>query len=76
MKRGPVTNLDKRKKTRSKKFDYDVISENYDVIIIFPIYGQSGAIPKPDSRRIVCKIYVFIKSNLLSYKNWKELKNL
>ena len=71
MKLEPVTKLDKRKQGQ-KKFDYDVISENCDVIIIFLIYGQSGAIPKPDSRRIVCKTYVFIKSNLLSYKNWKQ----
>ena len=49
---------------------------NYDFIILFPIYGQFGAIGKPDSRRIVCKTYVFINSNLLSYKNWKQLKNL
>ena len=45
---------------------------NCDFIVIFPIYGQFGAIWKPDSGRIVCKIYVFIKSNLLSYKKWKQ----
>ena len=43
--------------------------ENSDVIVIFPIYGQYGAIRKPDARRIVCKTYVFINNNLLSYKN-------
>ena len=48
------------------------MSENCDVIVIFPIYGQFGAIRKPDSGRIVCKTYVFINSNLLSYKNWKQ----
>ena len=46
--------------------------ENSDAIVIFPIYGQYGAIRKPDARRIVCKTYVFINNNLLSYKNWKE----
>ena len=46
--------------------------ENSDVIVIFPIYGQYGAIRKPDARRIVCKTYVFINNNLLSYKTWKE----
>ena len=46
--------------------------ENCDVIVIFPIYGQFGAIRKPDSGRIVCKTYVFINSNLLFYKNWKQ----
>ena len=69
MKLGPVTNLDKIYKTTSKKRDDDVMSENCDVIHIFPIYGQFGAIQKPDSGRMVCKIYIFINSNLLSYKN-------
>ena len=40
-----------------------------DVNVIFPIYGQLGAIWKPDSGR---KKYIFIKSNLLSYKNSKQ----
>ena len=66
MKLGPVTKLDKRNKTTSKKFDDDVMSENCDVIVIFPIYGQFGAIRKPDSGRIVCKTYIFINSKLLS----------
>ena len=45
------------------------MSGNYDVIAIFPIYGQLGAIRKPDSGRIVCKTYIFINNDLLSYKN-------
>ena len=50
---------------------------NYDVIVIFVISGQFGAIWKPDSGRIVCKSYIFINSNLTSYNNWKtEPKNL
>ena len=69
MKLGPVTKLDKRNKTPWKKLGDGVMSKNCDVIAIFPIYGQFGAIWKPDSRRIVRKIYVFINSNLLSYKN-------
>ena len=72
MKLGPVTTLDKRNKKTSKHFNDDVILENYDVIIIFPIYGQLEAIWKPDSGGIVCKTYIFINSNLLSYKNWKQ----
>ena len=47
------------------------MSANCDVIVIFPIYGQFGAITKPDYGRIVCKTYIFTNSNLLSYKNWK-----
>ena len=43
MKLGQVTKLDKRNKTL-KIFDNDVMSANCDVIAIFPIYGQFGAI--------------------------------
>ena len=57
---GPVTKLNKRKKTTSK----NVMSANHDVIIVFPIYCQLGAIRKLDSGRIVC--------DLLSYKNYKR----
>ena len=67
MKLGPVTKLDKRKKTASKRFGNDVMLANCNVIVIFPIYGQFGAIRKPDSGRIVFKTYIF--SELLSYKN-------
>ena len=49
MKLGPVTKLDKRNKTPTKKFDDNVMSANCDVIVIFPIFGQLGAIRKPDS---------------------------
>ena len=69
MKLGPLTKLHKRNKKTSNKFDDDVMSENCDVTVIFPTYGQFGAIRKLDSRRIVCKTYVFIDSNLISYKN-------
>ena len=48
------------------------MSENCDVNVIFPIHGQFEAISKPDFTRIVCKTYIFINSNLLSYKNWKQ----
>ena len=65
-----VTKLDKRNKITSKKFDYDVMSKNLEVI--FLIYGQFGTFLKPDSRSIVCKTYIFINGNLLSYKNCKQ----
>ena len=54
-KLGPVTKLGKKNTTMSKKFDDDVMSENCDVIVIFPTYVQFGAIQKPDSGRMVCK---------------------
>ena len=68
MKPGPVTKLDKRNNTPLKKFDDEVMSESCNIIVIFSIYGQFGAFQKPDSRCRICKTYVFINSNLLSYK--------
>ena len=50
MKLGPVTKLDKRNKITSKKIDVDIMSENCDVIVIFRIFGQFGAVRRPDSR--------------------------
>ena len=69
MKLGQVTKLDKRNKKTTKNIDDDLMSVTCDVIVFFPIYGQFGAIRKPDSGRIACKIYIFIISNLLSYKS-------
>ena len=69
MKLGPVTKFDETNKKTSEKLDDDVMSENCDIIAIFSIYGQFGAIRKLDSRRKFCKNYVFISNNLLSYKN-------
>ena len=43
MKLRPFTKLNKRNKTTSKNDD-NVMSENYDVAVIFPIYGQFEAI--------------------------------
>ena len=74
MRLRPVTKLDKKNKTASKKFHHDVMSANCDIIfpILFPsfffsICGKFRAIWKPDSGRIVCKTYIFINSNILSY---------
>ena len=36
--------------------------------LFFSIYGPFAAIWKPDSRRMVYKIFIFISSNLLFYK--------
>ena len=49
MKFEAVTKLDKRNTETSKKFDNDVMSANWDVIVFFPIYGQFAAIQKQDS---------------------------
>ena len=69
MKLGPLTKIDKRNKKTLKKFDYDVMSKNCNVIVIFPFYSQFGAIRKPNSGHVVCKTYIFNNSNLLSCKN-------
>ena len=69
MKLALVTKLGIRNKATSKKFEDEVISRNCDLIAMFPIYGRFGAIGKPGSGVIVCKTYISIKSNLLSYKN-------
>ena len=42
MKFGSITEIDKRNKISSKKFDDSVKSANCDVIVIFLIYGQFG----------------------------------
>ena len=49
MKLGRVTKLDKTNTTTLKKLEDDAMLANCDVIVIFPIYGQFGAIWKPDS---------------------------
>ena len=69
MKLGPVTKIEKQNTATSKKIDNDVKSASCDIIVNFSIYGQFGPIRKPDSRRMVFKTYIFINSNLLSYKN-------
>ena len=68
MKLGPVTKTDKKNKTPSKSFYFDVMSENCDVTVIFWIFGKFEVVRRPDSGHTVCKSYVFSKSNLLSYK--------
>ena len=69
MKHGPVPKLEKRNKIMSKETGDDIMSRNYDVIVIFPIYDQFGVFWKRESRRMVCKTYIFINSILLSYKS-------
>ena len=60
MKPGPVTKTDNGNKTTS---------DNYDVIPIFPIYGQFWVIRKLDSGCIVCKPFTLQKLKT-------EVKNL
>ena len=68
MKFGPVTKLDKTNKVTPTIFEVDIMSENCDIIVIFWIFGQFGAVWRPDSGHRVCRSYGFSNSNLLSYK--------
>ena len=49
MNLGPVTKIDKRNRTTSKKIDDDAMSRNSDVIVNFRIFGQFGAVRRDDS---------------------------
>ena len=69
MKLEIVTKIDKRHTATLQKSDNDVMSAKYDVIVVFPIYGQFGAIRKPDFGGMSCKIWNFINSTFSSYKN-------
>ena len=46
MKLRPVSKLDKKNEVVKKNNDY--ISAHCDAIVAFPVYGQFGAIQKPD----------------------------
>ena len=71
MKLEPVTKLDQRNTTTAN--DDHVMSANCDVIVIFWMYDQLGAIRKSDSGRMVSKTHIFINNNnLLSYENSKQ----
>ena len=69
MKLRPITKIDKGNTATSKKLGDDVISANCDITDITLVNDQFGAIRKPDSGCMVCKTYISINSNLLSYKN-------
>ena len=57
MKLISVAKLDKRNKKTSKYFDDDLISEHCDVIAIFPIFGQFGAIRILDAYSVKLKYF-------------------
>ena len=44
---------------------------NCDVIVIFLIFAQFGAIRNPDSGRIVCKTYIFINNKVFILQKLK-----
>ena len=74
MKFEQSTKFNKRNKTRLNQFDDDVMPANCDIIAIFLIYGQFGAILKRDSRSIICKTYIFIKVTFYLTKTGNRTK--
>ena len=50
------------------------MSANCDVIVIFLIYGQFGAIRKPDYGGIAAKTCIFINSHLYLIKTQNRTK--
>ena len=62
MKLGPVTKIDKRNKTTSKKIDIDVMSKKCDAIDIFRILANleqsGGQIPETESAKVLFSVIV------------------
>ena len=65
------------KRQKKKKIIHDdILSANFDAIVILWIYTQFGPMLKLDFGRMVCKTNVFININFLSYKNCKQNSNI
>ena len=69
MKLEQQLNLTRERRQCQKKFNEDFVLVDFKIIVIFAIYDQFVPTRKPESGRIVCKSYIFIDSNLLSYEN-------
>ena len=55
--------IKQRQKKKKKKTGDNAMLKNCDIITIFLIYNQSGAIRGSGSGCIVCKTYIFIFIN-------------
>ena len=64
MKLRPATKLDKKTKTTLKKLSFSQFMSNPN--------SRFEAIRKLDFGCIVCRTYIFINSNFLSYENLKQ----
>ena len=62
MKFETVTKLDKRNTSMTSV-------SNFDVTVLFSIYGQLAVLQKPDFGGMVYTTYIFINNMFLSYKN-------
>ena len=69
MKLGPVTTLDKKNMVTSKKLTMTLCQQIVTLFVTFPIHGHFGAIRKPNYEAMLCKTFIFVNNNLLSYKN-------
>ena len=80
MKLRPVTKLDKRNKTTSKKFDDDVMSENCHIIVIFGFLAnleQSvGWIPDTESAEITFSVTITLCLTKTESRTKKSLTQL
>ena len=65
VKLGPVTNLEKKNTAILKKYNDGVISE----FMMLSFFGLMTNLEQFGSQSPDCKTYIFINSNLLSYKN-------
>ena len=72
MKLEPVTKLDQRNKTTSKKIGDDVMSTNCDVIFSFWILGQFGAaggrVPDTKSAKVTFPLIITFCLRKQNYK--------
>ena len=63
-------NFTRKTKQRQKRKLTITSCQKIDIVVIFWIFGQFGAVWRPDSDHRVCRSCVFSNSNLWSYKNW------
>ena len=80
MRFGPVTKLDKRNKTRSKKFDVDVMSENCDVMLFFGFFANlehsGGWVPDTESAKVMFSVIVTLCITNTENRTKKSLTQL
>ena len=69
MEPGSLSKVEKRNVIKSKKCDNDILSAHYDVIFIFLIYDQFGAIRKLDAGCKIHNIQFFMNNSFLSNKS-------
>ena len=66
-KRNMTTSKKKKKKKKTIKSFWQIVTPQS-----FPTYGPFAVIWKPESGRMVYKIYIFINSDFLRYETWKQ----